>query len=523
MSGRRTSRDETIRQILAEHVRQQERCEPAERITHISTVLRYPPPPPYPPGEPRPDLPLRLRAPLELLERARAVSLRLPGQSPRAASDYQSRLLTDAVMTAIAKQTELCDDFLYDLMPLIRHGAALSLWKLATAATSIGPERKILTEVEGIRSEIGGPPAPLSREQATARRRLQLVAEALEEDEAWHAPSRFIVAATIARDLLAGERAEANEDMLHDAGDTWRQMYLDFLHADDELRAHLLNHAEASDCAGRGGTAVWRAERRVEIQELEDWLVRRRESDDPQLRMNPPGWRLSIPSTWRAVAPRTSAIQALRQYGQFAADQRVMAFAYRDRQAFWPLIAEDGGFRPVTGFEPIARAAAHLPADKASYLIEAVLIDWHDTDETDPAGGTRLAIPAHEAFAMGLIDAAERTAAMASARAQTLRDMDAIIGRLGADRQHLRRKLKQAGSNARKFAQIAVEYGIPFSITRATWVWPGRMVADEVVAAAPAALIEALAKCARETASLRLEQAAHAAWQDAVARYGRRV
>ena len=37
-----------------------------------------------------------------MVQRARAVSLRLPGQSLRAHHDYQGRLLTDAVLTAIA-------------------------------------------------------------------------------------------------------------------------------------------------------------------------------------------------------------------------------------------------------------------------------------------------------------------------------------------------------------------------------------------------------------------------------------
>lgn len=36
------SRDETVRQLLAEYVAQQEAREPAERLTHISTLLRHP-------------------------------------------------------------------------------------------------------------------------------------------------------------------------------------------------------------------------------------------------------------------------------------------------------------------------------------------------------------------------------------------------------------------------------------------------------------------------------------------------
>ncbi|MBP5859144.1 hypothetical protein F6456_00025 [Streptomyces sp. LBUM 1484] len=87
-ASKRTSRDETVRRLLAEHVERQEQEYPEDRLTHVSTVLRYPPPPRWR-GDPRTDRPLRLRVPAGLLERARTVSLRLPGQYQRAFRDYQ--------------------------------------------------------------------------------------------------------------------------------------------------------------------------------------------------------------------------------------------------------------------------------------------------------------------------------------------------------------------------------------------------------------------------------------------------
>ena len=84
----------------AEHVGLQEQRGAGDRLTHISTVLRYPPPPRCR-IDPRTDRPLRLRVPVELLKRARAVSLRLPGQYQRGYRNYQGRILTDAVMTPI--------------------------------------------------------------------------------------------------------------------------------------------------------------------------------------------------------------------------------------------------------------------------------------------------------------------------------------------------------------------------------------------------------------------------------------
>ncbi|GHD86782.1 hypothetical protein [Streptomyces naganishii] len=45
MARRGASRNETVRQLLAEHVEEQERKDPEDRITHISTVLRCRSPP----------------------------------------------------------------------------------------------------------------------------------------------------------------------------------------------------------------------------------------------------------------------------------------------------------------------------------------------------------------------------------------------------------------------------------------------------------------------------------------------
>lgn len=41
----RISRDETVRRLLAAHVDEHERRAPPDRVSHISTVLRYPPAP----------------------------------------------------------------------------------------------------------------------------------------------------------------------------------------------------------------------------------------------------------------------------------------------------------------------------------------------------------------------------------------------------------------------------------------------------------------------------------------------
>jgi len=151
---RDSSRDETIRQLLSEHVARQEQLSEPDQLSHIATVLRYPTPQ-------RMNLdaragrstvmPLRLRLPPGLAARVRATSLRLPGQSTRAHRDYQTRLLTDAVMTAIAVEESFDDDYLRNLPPTLARRTAIGLWRLAAAATSTQPEQAALLAAEDVR------------------------------------------------------------------------------------------------------------------------------------------------------------------------------------------------------------------------------------------------------------------------------------------------------------------------------------------------------------------------------------
>jgi hypothetical protein len=87
---RHLSRDEAVRTLLIQHVRDQQSCGGNDRLTHISTLLRHPAAP-LGRGAPRPGKLLRLRLPLGLAEEARLVSLRLPGQPIlRGHRDYQA-------------------------------------------------------------------------------------------------------------------------------------------------------------------------------------------------------------------------------------------------------------------------------------------------------------------------------------------------------------------------------------------------------------------------------------------------
>ncbi|MFJ8620080.1 transposase [Streptomyces clavifer] len=221
------SRDETVRQLLDEHLEAQEHREPDMRLTHISTVLRYPPALGRRKHRWVPEFggPLRLRLHPGVADRARTVSLRLPGQFQRAHRDYQSRQLTDAVMTAIAVHEPFTDTYLDGLRPVLRHRAARGLWGLAVAATSTAPELAVHEAVS--RAEFpdkDGSATGASAGGPGASSRLLRVAAALEGETGWHSAVRFWVAANIARLLLTGPGRDAAERMLFEQGEQWREL-----------------------------------------------------------------------------------------------------------------------------------------------------------------------------------------------------------------------------------------------------------------------------------------------------------
>jgi hypothetical protein len=117
-------------------------------------------------------------------------------------------------MTAIAVQEPFADEFLEGLFPILRHRAAAGLWELVVAVTSTAPENAIQDAAKEAREVRGAGYSP-------ARRRLLLIAEALDDEVAWHSPIRFQVAANIARDMLIGTDATANERLLYEQRAEW--------------------------------------------------------------------------------------------------------------------------------------------------------------------------------------------------------------------------------------------------------------------------------------------------------------
>lgn len=426
------SRDEAVRQVLTEHVTAQETREPEDRLTHIATVLRHPAPARR--GEERVDRPLRLRLPQGLADRARAVSLRLPGQYPRAHKDYVSRLLTDAVMTAIAVREPFTDSVLDGLLPVLRHKAALGLWQLAIAVTTTRPELAIQDSAEHLRARIDGT-------LTLSEKRLLLISEQLDEQVSWHASFRFAAAANLAQELLSNEDATANENMLYEQGNDWNGLRLDLRH--DEHRSRWLKGVAAWDADGRGSTAVWRAGRKVDLQDFTDWLLTLDGRAPGSQVVFAPGWVVRAPAGWAThVVPQGHALPEL--FAQWAQQDRLIVWSVEGKQLVWPV--RPGRPLPVPGFEPVAAVARTLQPREIVELIEAILIEWgthptdigtdtdihtradisHDEDEGDDPYDALveadhetpyLWLPVDKAFKFGFIDAEQRSTAMSAARA----------------------------------------------------------------------------------------------------------
>ncbi|WEH12280.1 hypothetical protein [Streptomyces sp. VNUA24] len=414
------------------------------------------------------------------------------------------------------------------LPPLLHHRTARNLWKLAAAALCTRPEIKLLDAAEELRSQMAWASHAALDEKD---RHLLDVVTALEEDVAWHSPARFQVAANIARDLLTGPQAEDNERLLHEEGEAWNDLYQDTLHADERHRARMLRGTTSYDWAGRGGTAVWRAERRICVQYFEDWLVGGARGDMAEYVMQRPGWMLVRPSGWNAVAPvPTSASQLPQPYAAWAAQGRVLVFPYGSRQAVWPLRHQprEPGWEPVPGVAPLLAAAQRLSPEQVTGFIEAVLIDWNHKWDEEPDLRLALDLPVGRAYDAGLITAEERTRAMAEARAATLRDMEEIIAAFKDDDrdENQLQELQEARGSVREFTRVAKrldkKVGSAFRVRKAVWQWPGLSVTGELLAGSPADLVQWLAAAAHERSLLILEQSMQQAWGYAFDRYGRR-
>lgn len=498
------SRDAVVRELLDEHLQRQEQLPPGQRVTHVCTLLRHPAPPEHRGQKPGGTL-LRLRLDPGVAERARAVSLRLPGQPVRRGPrDYQARPLTDAVLIAIERARSFNDEVLDGLRRLITHDAAKGLWGLVVAASLTDAEEELLADADPDWPPLSRRPArrPLPCDVAES------VAEALREREAWHGPYRYELLAQFVHKLLAAPDAERNATMLHEQGPDWEALRHDLRqHTDHD---HWLLD-EAPDVprevlAGRGSSAVWRAQRRTALDDLGQWL---RTQDQPgparEHVVSPPGWRLRMPPGWHSlVLPPGTAPPP--QWARHVRQGRLLAVPVGSRTVLWPVLSPPNGgpLGPVPGVETAFIALARTARRNPLAVVEAILFGFPDTPgpppgresasvvapdpgeehETQPG---RVLVPAATAHDLGLIDTATRDQLTAEAHEGILQAMRAALelvdssSKFNLDNRALAALRSSISPNkVAYFATILRRAKIPFAPPAALWHWPITSVTEAV-------------------------------------------
>lgn len=500
---RDTSRDATIRSLLTEHVEAQGQLNEDDRLTHVSTLLRYP--------LHRKKwfrladhdvevVPLRLRVDPRVVEQARSLAFRLPGQPPRRGhEDYQARLLTDAVMTAIARAKFFDDPFLAGLLPLIRQRAALELWHLAVELTLTRAEREA-----SARAGVG------SRERRTA--------ELLDDDdEAWHDDHRLTVLRRFAGPALGEGDLEANEKTLYrgrrptslNSGPDLVELGLDLREATDSYGHELIGDVGTDwrpvGREGRGATAVWRASHRAAIEEVPAWLAKA--AGGPlQIEKGDNGWALTVPDGWRSLASYTRLEALPATWAEHVAAGRVLEFEHSRWRVLWPVTAAE---------QPVGRldvALSACPDEVAgAQRVELLLLATGGSVPVPPITAVHLGLLTQAAAKTVIADAVELT------QLRMRETIKAAAHRLPAD---VVAELEAATSYP-GFVKACARRGVDFKYRHDTG-WPWRVPSLAVAVGDSAISDAALAWLGKERLQswrTRLRDAEHSAWRRAFERF----
>jgi len=431
---RGTSRDATVRHLLEMYVASQAASNEDERLTHISTVLRFPPPP-----RRRTDhdhrVRIAFRADPDVVSRATSFALRLPGQPwRRGPGHYSPRPLTDALTVAIAAARPFADDGLDDLPALITQGAALGLWRLTVAATLSNAEKRVLLT------------APES----------EVAAILTDEDVCWHAPWRFEVALHIARKLLTGADAEANLRMLDRQHEDFSAQLHDYARTEwpDSPVLRDCPAIAGQDFEGRGGAAVWRAERKLTMTRLADWVVRRGAGGDFEAIQ--PLWLLRSPPGWHAVPVQHRQPLTPAQHADVLSG-RVLQVHSGSRSALWPYRPDA---TPVPGFTAVTAAAHALTAES---VVELVLLTQDELG--DPW------VPAELACSWGFITPQTRDRLIDEAAHNRRRAVEGTREHHLRDPEQLQATLRKHVDDPERFALVARQQGVDGGPFRAAHRW----------------------------------------------------
>lgn len=464
---RGVSREQAVRDLLAAHLAEQEARPEEERLSHISTVLQYPPAPPGREPDGRRRLGLRLDE--GVVERCRQLGLRLPGQSPhRALRDYGSRPLTDAVVTAISRVQPFLDDGLHDLPVHLRHREAWGLWRLTVAATLTPAElQELLVHPDD------DPVNVVLRE----------------EDVAWHHPWRFQVALHLTRRLLTGGDAETNRRMLWDQTGAFRLLQSDFEnHTDFDHR--FLTGLRWPDAAlsGRGGAVVWRAKRKVALDGLAQWMAT---PGSRPVTVDPPGWDLTMPAGWRAHVFRADLPLPTRVRDDLD-HGHVVTIPAGSSTVAWPYTVTGS---LVAGFAEIAAGAGRL---QPVQLAELAMVTTEDL-------GRHPRMSAETAHHLGFITESERAELTAEAADRTSAEIARVLTAATRRDQTVRAELQSAVGDPPLFARLARRAGLSCFLSHPTWTWHMHSIPDTLAGGADPAQLRWLGQGLRQAYRLSLD------------------
>lgn len=359
--------------------------------------------------------------------------------------------------------------------------AALGLWRLAVAATLTGAETQALWSA-------GDPD-------------LALVLN--EEEIAWHHPWRFEVAHHILSIFMAEDDAEEWMGMIEAQTDQFRTLvgHLQQRHPDAAwLQDNIFNLAShRSSVEGRGGTAVWRAERALEMTRIENWLAN--SAAPPQLKIATPGWNLRWPDEWtRACFAHHQPVPP--DLAAYAATGKVCVTIAGSRRAYWPLTAKG---KPVAEFSACLEAGRELSSAR---LAEVVLLDHEDL--MTPG------LQAAQAQLLGFITETQRDDLVAKASASNSSMIAATLER-AAERLEAKElaELQAATGDPRQFVRVANRHQLACWFTNDRWRWQIDSVVEGFRQGHSTARIGALTGAFIDITNHTLEMSMDQAWRRA--------
>jgi len=519
------SRDAVVRVLLERYVAAQNQLaskRPDRRLTHIGTVLHYPSCLNQPGRGPEKVRLRRLpfRAPPPLQNAARSHAYRIPGHLPgRGHHDYSSRLLGDAIATAISLEHPFVEPELEGLPPTLEHGVADVLWQLTKAATMTHTDRVDLQRQTRTK--------PGADKVAIDEARNQAFVSPAVLDYMWHSPERSAVALALARTYLS-DPTEENLSILTGQGQDFEIEIAHLLHSSPGLvGSEETGPGIVSNAEGRAASRLWVRGRAEAHQDLAQWMTNTPDAHRQSRIIDPPGWTLGWRPEWRSRQFGHQETVPARLQADLNAG-RVLQITSGSRSAIWPL-QDPNAPTPIPRFDHvIAGMRTARPTATPAEILEACLTGPpEDTDDPDvqiedTSGPLYLLLDLDEAHELALIDTRELHALKAANLTENQAAFAKVMHRptrgIGGERlsPHQIRELRTAAATDPK-AFFALARRIDLHIDPSVrlryplWEWPIADLHTAIELYDGPALV-AFARCRMEATQVALHPSKTHAW-----------